>query len=81
MDEALRRQDGVRASTLTKDYRTILIIATTGLSTEARERLGETLKTYRRRNDLVGEFPVGEADGGEVPWGKGEMPSGWPLVE
>lgn len=77
-NEARRHVPGVRVSTLTKDYKTILIIAATGLSTEARLRLGDGLKAHRRRHDLVGEFLIVEAGGGEVPWGKEEMPSGRP---
>lgn len=79
-DEALRLEPSDSISTLAKDYKTILIITATGLSTAARLRLGVALKAYRRRHDLVGEFLIVEAEGGEVPWGTEEMPSGWPPV-
>lgn len=79
-DEALRLEPGVRVSTLTKDFTTTLIIETTGLTAAARQELSDAHKAHRRRHDLVGEFMIAQAEGGEFVK-KPDVPSGWPPAE
>lgn len=65
----------VCVSTRTKDYKTVLIIETAGLTTPEVGALSDALKAFRRRRDLAAEFLIVNTTGGEfVP----RVPGGWP---
>ena len=76
--EARRLEPRVaRVSTRTKDYKTVLIIETAGLTTAELGALSETLKAYRRRGDLAAEFLIFNSTA--PTWvKKPDLPSGWP---
>lgn len=67
----------VNVSTRTKDYKTVLIIETAGLTTPEVGALSDALKAFRRREDLVAEFLIVNSTGGDFVK-KPDVPKGWP---
>ncbi len=78
-DEARRFEPRVvNVSTRTsKDFSTVLIIETAGLTTPEVEALSDALKALRKREDLVASFLIVNSKGST--WVKPpDVPKGWP---
>jgi hypothetical protein len=67
----------ISVSTRTKDFKTVLIIETAGLTTQEVRALSESLKAFRRQEDLVAEFLIVNTTGA-VFMKKPDLPKGWP---
>ncbi len=75
--EARRLEPRVfRAATRTsRDYKTVLILETAGLTTSELGALSDALKSFRRREDLIAEFLIVNTTRHEAP---PNVPNGWP---